>query len=243
MVPFELDNLQNAFNYQKWMIDAVTPHLGSSILEIGAGIGNLSSQLPLKSKLIFTESDPFLFEILKSKIARQFSQLDNVKTLLIDVSTDWTEPLISENLDTIVSFNVLEHIQDDHKAFKQFYTLLKNSKSPNPKRIVTFVPAHSWAFGEMDSVFKHFRRYNHQRLINITKSIDSSMEFSYRYFNLLGLPPWIFFGRILGRNKIDKSSITIFEKICPYVRHIDDFIHSTLRIPFGQSLIFIMTIK
>lgn len=240
-IPFELDNLQYAYNYQKWVIDAITPHLGRSILEIGAGIGNLSCRLPLRDKLVFTESDPYLFEILKEKINIKFSQNENVKTLLVDVSKDWTAPLIPENIDTVVSFNVLEHILDDHAAMKEIYSLLKSSQSKNEKKIVTFVPAHPWAFGEMDRVFKHFRRYNHSRLVRIAQSLDPNIKINYRYFNLLGLPPWIFFGRVLKRNKIDKSSITAFEKICPYTRGIDDFIHSTLRIPFGQSLIFTMS--
>lgn len=241
IIPFELDNLQHAYNYQKWMIDSVTPFLGNSILEIGAGIGNLSSRLPLKDKLIFTESDPHLFEILKDKIANKFPNAVNVKTMLIDISTDWTTNLISENIDTVVSFNVLEHIEDDQAAMKQIYNLLKKSKSTNVKRIITFVPAHSWAFGAMDTVFKHYRRYNHQRMIDIARSIDPNTEINYRYFNLLGLIPWFFFGRVLNRDKIDKSSITAFEKICPYTRNIDDFIHSSLRLPFGQSLIFTIT--
>mgnify|MGYP006077460589 CR=1 FL=1 len=242
-IPFELDSLQYAYNYQKWMTDAIEPELGNSILEIGAGIGNLSSRLPLRSKLIFTESDPYLYEMLKTKVKDKFSENTQVKTFLVDIATNWTEPLLTENIDTVVSFNVLEHIEDDFAAMKQIYHLLKNGGSLNEKKIITFVPAHQWAFGEMDKKFKHFRRYNHKRLIEIANKIDPKIQIEYRYFNLLGLPPWFFFGRILRRNKIDKSSITIFEKICPYIRGIDDFIHSVLRLPFGQSLIFTMKFR
>ncbi len=45
-IDFELESLSKARNYQRWMYESVAPHLGVSILELGAGIGNMSQWLP-----------------------------------------------------------------------------------------------------------------------------------------------------------------------------------------------------
>jgi len=236
-LPFELESLKLAKNYQAWVSDTVQPFLGKRILEIGSGIGNLSQWLPVHERLILTEADPILFQTLKNNLA----PLSDKKTChLIDVSTDWIEPFKKEQIDTIVSFNVLEHIEDDKKALKDLGELLKQAPANQPRRLVSFVPAHDWAYGTMDKSFHHHRRYSHKDLLKISHELFPTAKITYRYFNLAGLPGWIMMGKILKKESFDFTAVKAFEKICPYIRDIDDFIHEKLRIPFGQSLLFVI---
>ena len=54
-IPFELESLREAINYQRWIVDMISPFLGNSILEIGAGIGNISRWLPVRQRLVLCE--------------------------------------------------------------------------------------------------------------------------------------------------------------------------------------------
>lgn len=63
------------------------------------------------------------------------------------------------NFDIIVASDCLEHLEDDRKALKNWYRLLK----PQGKLIV-FVPAYQFLWSEHDEVNLHFRRYTNKEL-------------------------------------------------------------------------------
>jgi 16S rRNA A1518/A1519 N6-dimethyltransferase RsmA/KsgA/DIM1 with predicted DNA glycosylase/AP lyase activity len=56
-LPFELEILKDATNYQKWAAQAILPYLGERILEVGSGIGNMSQWLPVRQKLVLSETE------------------------------------------------------------------------------------------------------------------------------------------------------------------------------------------
>jgi hypothetical protein len=63
-----------------------------------------------------------------------------------------------------------------------------------------------------------------------------------RYFNVFGLPGWVLLGRVLRRRNIDVRAIDAFEKLCPYIRGLDDAMHKYLKLPVGQSLLAVITL-
>jgi SAM-dependent methyltransferase len=238
--PFELEALSKAENYQRWIFRTVAPFLGDRILELGAGIGNMSKWLPLRERLILTETDPALFSLLASDVERRFDGDLRVKVDKLDLTGGDLSAYIAENLDTIVSFNVLEHIEDDHLALRKLCEILKNSNPGKPRRLVTFVPAHHWAFGSMDATFGHHRRYSKRALKTLCQEIAPEAKLLTRHFNVVGLGGWILNGRILKKKNIGLGSIQAFEKLCPWISGADDFIHRTLKLPIGQSLLFVL---
>src|SRR5690606_22841292 len=50
-----LHNLERAQRFNRWMADAVRPHLGQRVLEIGAGIGNLTSWLLPRERYVASD--------------------------------------------------------------------------------------------------------------------------------------------------------------------------------------------
>lgn len=92
--------------------------------------------------LVLGESDAELFRRLKRTVAETFPQGSNVRVEPVDVTSDLGQRFRDDDLDTIVSFNVLEHIEDDCDAIFKMASLLRGSRAPGPKRLVTFVPAH-----------------------------------------------------------------------------------------------------
>ena len=241
-IPFELQILAGAKNYQKWITDTITPFLGEHILEVGAGIGNQSRWLPVRKNLIITEASSNLIPTLQKNIETQFGQDSRVRLDLVNLDSDWTQPYKTQNIDTIVSFNVLEHILDDSMAIKNFFDILKANPVQSPKRIVTFVPAHQWAFGSIDEAFGHYRRYSHKNFDQILKKHKILAKTSYRYFNMFGLPGWLLMNKVLKRKEIGPGAVKSFEKLCPIIRVIDNFACGTLRVPFGQSLLFVIEV-
>lgn len=236
-VPFELALLARATNYQRWVADTVAPYLGRRILEIGAGIGNMSRWLPRRELLVLSESNPVLLPLLRENAAREFSGDSRVSVQLLDLTTDWRDSLRDHDFDTIVSFNVLEHVEHDLAAARQLVALLAQSAARGPKRLVSFVPAHPWAFGAIDEAYGHFRRYSARALRRLMTGAAPGCRYFQRHFNVFGLPGWIVLGRVLRRARIDPAAVAAFERLCPYLRGLDDLLHVRLKLPLGQSLV------
>lgn len=261
--PFELEILRDGVRYQKWVADSVRPFLGKRILEVGAGIGNLSRWLPVKELLVATEADPALYtrleRTMREEIAPELRGKVQARRVELsvpggragadaegDIAKDdaaWVKELAPLSFDTVISFNVLEHIQDDARAFAEFVRLLELSSAPGPKRIVTFVPAHSWAYGTVDRGYDHFRRYSRRDLQRIVDQCAPGAAHWMRHFNLPGLPGWIWLGQIRKQKELGRKSVLAFERIAPLVRPIDRFLGETLRIPFGQSILSVVTLS
>jgi len=241
-LPFELIALTNAHKYQRWVYDMIKPYLGNRILEIGAGIGNMSQWMPIRERLILTEYNAQFLKLLKNKIydSRSGADFSKIRFEQYDVLYDSPERFCEENVDTILSFNVLEHVEDDEKSLSSLLTVLRCSQATGPKRLISFVPAHNWAYGETDRKFGHFRRYSKRRVVSLVKKLAPEAQFFCRHFNFMGLWGWILSGRILRRTSIDKSVIQTFELLNPLARFSDLVAHRILHLPIGQSLMFVI---
>ena len=237
-LPFELRSLSKSHRYQHWLADLVRPHLGERILEVGAGIGNLSQHLPLRKRLILTETDESFLPVLRARVGEVFGTADaRVSVTAVDLSKPVPASLMSECLDTIVSFNVLEHIENDFEAIHSLARVLNQAASGKPRRIVSVVPAHKWALGGMDRTFGHFRRYDRARFREIQRQVLPHARLTTHYFNRIGLAGWWVNGKLLGREKIGEASIDTFEKLCPLFRWVDAQVFDRLGLPLGQSIL------
>jgi hypothetical protein len=240
--PFDLQILRHSTRYQQWMIKTILPYLGDRILEIGAGIGNMSRWLPIRELLVVSEADPLLLGDLRQILQEKIATSNKLHINEIDLKQDWMSELRDRQLDTVVSFNVLEHIEEDEKVLRDLTHLLQASNAPGPKRIVTVVPAHQWAFGSVDREYGHFRRYNHCDFVRLVHKVAPAATLHYEYFNIFGLPGWFLMNRIFNKKKIELKEVLMFERICPYVQMIDLFLHRILHIPLGQSLVAVITL-
>lgn len=241
--PFELDSLTRAVRYQKWIYDRVAPSLGNRILEIGSGIGTMSQWLPVRETLLLSEADGALYRQLEAKAAATFAGSAKVESIGLPLGPELLAWAATRKVDTVVSFNVMEHIENDEAGFAGLFQLLRDSDCPGPKRLVTYVPAHGWAYGEIDRMFGHFRRYEHRTLERLWRGLAPDFEIRYRYMNLPGLLAWFTLGRVLRKRSFGKSSVENFERLLPVIRPVDDFLHGALRLPVGQSLLMVATKK
>ena len=240
--PYELEVLSQAKNYQKWMIDEVKPFFGNRILELGSGMGNLSQWLPLRELLALTEADESLFHFLSTRFEKD-KKLNQFEILKINLDHPFAEQIESLHIDTLVSFNVMEHIENDFAALKEQVQSLKMSKAKGTKRVIVVVPAHGFAFGSFDRLFNHFRRYQAKDLETIFKRIDPEIKVQTWYFNLLSLPGWMIAGRVLKQTQFNSFQMKIVELLIPIWKPFDRILHHFFKVPFGQSVIAIAEIK
>lgn len=239
--PFELDALAKAHHYQKWIYESVAPHLGKRVLELGSGIGNLSQWLPDGELLVLSELESELISVLKGN--SEVQKKKNIQIIQLDLEKGLSEQVQSFDVDTIVSFNVMEHIKEDVDSIRSQVSVLKNSKSKRPKRLVIFVPAHNFAYGALDRVFKHYRRYDAKMIREIFKNIDPSLVPQIRYFNALSFPGWIIQGKFFKKTVIKENQIKLIELMIPFWKPFDYLLTKILRYPLGQSLICVVEIQ
>lgn len=241
-LPYELQNLAGAVRYQEWVARSVTPFLGKRILEFGSGIGTLSRWLPEGEALILSEFDSGLFNVLAQESRKRDPSGKRIQCFNLPVNDELVAIAKEAQIDTVVSFNVLEHISEHEAVLDRLIEVLRASSTPGPKRLITFVPAHGWLYGELDRAFGHCRRYERKSLEALLKRLAPEMRIQSRYFNLPGVPGWYLMGRVLKRSTLGKGSVQAFEKLVPLISGIDDFIHATLKLPVGQSLLSVATL-
>jgi len=221
----DLEAMSFAPNYHRWILQNFSPHIGTRIAEVGAGIGNFSKLLLEKKPeiLILLEPSPNLFEELKAKVSADDGILAYNGTL-----PDYSEKLGAAKLDTIAYVNVLEHIENDREELRLAFTLLQ----PGGK-ILIFVPAMQFLYGTFDHAVGHIRRYSESEIFE--KLMDAGFKPKYyRYFDSVGVVPWFIAFKILRLHKLSNGMAGNYDKIVvPILRRIEDKFHPL----FGKNII------
>jgi hypothetical protein len=234
--PYELDALTQAVRYQRWMVERIAPHCGEGLLELGAGIGNLSRMLP-GDRIVLTEPDDALLARLRSAVEQRPLSERNVRVAAFDPTQEAGEQFYDEPLDTVVSANVLEHIKDDLGALRKLGELLDRTAPDRLKRIVTLVPGHPIAYGRIDREMGHYRRYTARHLRQLHAAALPDADVVVEGFNVLGLAGWFVTGRVLRRSGFDVGTVRAVERLVPLLRQADGVARRLAPRPIGQSLV------
>ena len=147
-----LDAFSAAPRFNLWMADTIRQYIGNEVLEIGAGMGNLTRALSRKRKrYVATEVDGKHLTRLRSRLQNR----GNVEIGRCDLTKASDFAPFMESMDTVVCLNVLEHIEDDLAALRNIYSVLQ----PGGCALI-LVPEGQEIYGRMDEVLGHFRRYS-----------------------------------------------------------------------------------
>jgi SAM-dependent methyltransferase len=222
----DLRQMQLAGRYNDWIARQVQPHCGRRVLEVGAGIGNITSRLVRRADYVCAlEPNPACFESLRQRLegvpgfeCRPW-RIEDCDRAFID----------SQHIDTIVCVNVLEHVEDDLQALKGFRAMLNGPGG----RLVLVVPAVPAAYGPIDAALGHYRRYSRTRLRSVLEQAGFSIG-SLRYSNPIGLLGWFFNTRIARRVQQSDTQIKIFDRlIVPWYSQLERLVPP----PIGLSLV------
>lgn len=210
-----------AANYNAWLFGRGEHLLGSRVLDVGAGIGTFTALAAARADGV-TALEP---EAAYARGLRErFRTQANVEVLQAEV----TDPALTDRVgtfDSIVCFNVLEHVGDDGAALACFRDLL----APGG-HLLLLVPAHEWLSSRFDREVGHERRYTaasmRAALLRGGFAIDD-----LRYVNPVGAIGWLVSMRLRRRRGLPGGQVRAFDRIVPLLRPLD-----RLRLPFGQSL-------
>jgi len=214
--------LGRAERYNTWIFRQLAPHLGQRVLEIGAGIGNLTRYLVGRDLVVASELEPRYLRIL----ANTFEHHTRVQVLPLDLAAFEPAGLAEYRLDTVVCLNVLEHVEDDRQALRR----LADTLVPGG-RLVLLVPAHRWLYGAIDGAIHHYRRYERSELIARLREAGLQVE-HVSFFNRLGVVGWYVNSVLLRRTRVPGLQLRLQNLLVPLLRA-----EAALRLPFGLSLI------
>ena len=136
------------------------------VLEVGTGEGALSAWLATRYDYVGVEHD---------SVARATAQarLEKVGRGRIVESLDAVR---SELFDLVCAFEVLEHIEEDSAALREWALNLRPSGS-----VLLSMPAHQRRFGAWDEMVGHLRRYERHDLDSTLRAggFETTRIFSY----------------------------------------------------------------
>jgi glycosyltransferase involved in cell wall biosynthesis/ubiquinone/menaquinone biosynthesis C-methylase UbiE len=210
-----LDALAHTPRFNEWMASRVRPYLGPTVLELGAGIGNLTLRLARgRKRYVATDVDPEHI----GRLHTRFGARPNIAVRRCDLeSSDDFAPL-AESVSTVICLNVLEHVADDMMGLRNIHSALE----PGGRAIV-LVPNDPKLYGTLDRVLEHHRRYTLQELT--TKLHDTGFTVEQIFsFNRVTRPGWILNGRILRRSSFGRIQLAIFDSLVSIWRRIDDLL-------------------
>jgi SAM-dependent methyltransferase len=210
--PAVLEALSVAPRFNRWMADTLQPWTGVRVLEIGAGMGNLTRQLCRHRKLyIATDLDSEYVEQLR--IAFRHRPAVQVARLDAENAEDF---LPFENLlDTVICLNVLEHIGDDAGTLDRIRTVLQPAG-----RLILLVPNDPASYGTLDEALGHHRRYTRTQLKQRVEDAGFELERMLE-FNRVSLPAWRFTGKVLKARTLSSAGMKMFDRFVWLWRRID----------------------
>lgn len=221
-----LDLLSDTYNYNLWVYSLLRPHIGENVLEVGAGIGNLTRFLLPHARVVCLEPDAGYATAL-----RHLSSVHhNLLVVQAGIHDEETVPFRDGTFDTVLCVNVLEHIEDDADAVRLMMSCLRTGG-----RLLLYVPACPFVFGALDAGLGHFRRYSRRALRLLAKTGGGKME-SCRFVNMPGLFGWFWASRVSRDTHIEPRKARFVDRLAPYLSAAERLIPP----PIGQSLLAVI---
>lgn len=208
---YVLESVRRARGLNRWVLEQIRPFVGNRVFEAGCGIGNFTEQLLDRERLICADLDPYYTEV----IARRYAHLANVRTARMDMAEpEHFETIARERPDTVISLNVVEHIEDDLAALKNYYDVLQPAG-----HAIILVPAHEWLYTACDRSLGHHRRYTRAQLAEILKSAGFEVLHTSE-FNRLGVLGWWASGK-MGRRVLSPAQMKLFNRLLPVAKVVE----------------------
>jgi SAM-dependent methyltransferase len=199
--------------------------VNGEVLEVGSGIGNLSRVIiEDAARAVLTEVEPEYLEVLR----RRYAGSDRVDVVRWDLDEPPPADLVERRFDAVISVNVIEHLRDDRATVSAMAALLKPGGC-----LHIYVPACPFAFGSLDRVLGHYRRYTRRSLAALLAEAGLEVE-RPRYMNRLGLIGWFVSARILRRTLLSARLVSLFERLVWFARAFDA---ATAVLPAGLGLV------
>jgi SAM-dependent methyltransferase len=210
--------------YRAFQLELIRPHLGRSVLEVGAGLGEFAAQLTGLDRHVVTDLDPQAVEAL----AARFADRPEVRARVLDLAAETPGDDLGGPVDSVLAINVLEHIEDDRGTLRELAKLVRPGGT-----VVMWVPAYMQLYGDFDRAVGHVRRYTPRTLTAsfVAAGLD---PVDVRPVNLLGGIAWWATVRRAGVGSPNPRLVSVYDRfVVPVTRTLERRVVP----PFGQSVL------
>jgi len=214
-----LEIMQEARNYNRYLLDTVRKHAPNSgrIVDFGAGNGEfIVPMCALGFDVTAVEPDELLRGRLLEKGVR---------------AVDGPQQLPDGSLAYVYTLNVLEHIEDDVAALRQLHSKLAARGS-----LFIYVPAFPILYTSMDARVGHVRRYTRATLVASVRSAGFVVE-QVTYVDSIGFFAALLFKLTANKDgKVGRTAVKLYDRlIFPLSRAMD----LVARHWFGKNLLLV----
>lgn len=206
-----LVELERTRHFNGWMADVLRPHLGDRVLEIGAGIGNLTSQFIPREFYVASDINPHYLRYLQSYSGGK--PYLHVRKLDVEQAGDFAG--LEGQVDTVVALNVIEHVPHPDVAMRNLF----NTLAPGGRAVI-LVPQHPELYGTLDTGLGHFLRYTPDGLKALMTAAGFDVVKMFD-FNRVSAPAWWLNGRVLKRQTFSRIQLKMFDAALPIFRRLD----------------------
>jgi 2-polyprenyl-3-methyl-5-hydroxy-6-metoxy-1,4-benzoquinol methylase len=206
-----LHSLEKVRRFNAWMADAVAPHAGARVLEIGAGIGNITGHLLPRERYVASDVNPHYLRYLENfALGKPYLRVARVDLEEAADFAAWRGAF-----DTVVCLNVLEHIRDPLAGLRNMASALE----PGGK-LVLYVPQGQGLYSSLDEVLGHRCRYSRAMLQGELEQVGLRLV-ALSDFNRSSVPGWWLSGKLLRRRSFGRLQLKIFNALVPVLRRAD----------------------
>ena len=216
---FELEHFDNAKSFRNYQVSLIKKYLKGNFLEVGAGKGGLALQYYKNlDKLTLIEPDKKLFRILKNKFDKKNTKIFN--KFIKD---------INDKFDTIIYFDVIEHIKNDLLEIKNASKKLKKNG-----HLILNVPAFQFFYSDFDKSVGHYKRYNKKDFYKLSKKCNLRLE-KIHYYDSIGFM-LLLISKIFSLKQTNlKNKVFLWNMLIPISKIIDKLTFNCV----GKSLLCI----
>jgi SAM-dependent methyltransferase len=221
---FEFAALREAYFYPRAIIEEFSPYLKGQVIEVGAGIGQMTALLAEqvgKENILGVEPDARFAKCFRE----QCPGIPLVEGTVVDLPPN-------TSCDVVVSINVMEHIQDHVEEMARYRALLAARNG----YLCLFTPARPEIYAPIDKDFGHYRRYTKTSLRAALTAAGFRVRKLY-YFNFPGYFAWLLNFRLLGSRSFNPRMIRLCDRLVFRLSHALEY--HVMRPPLGQSVVAI----
>lgn len=208
-----LDSLAHTPEFNAWMASKIAPYLGTHVLEIGAGIGNMT-QLLCRGRRFYIASD--IDQEHLERLGVRFSTHPRIEIHRCNAESPEDFAALQGKVNSVVCLNVLEHVENDIQGFQNIYDVL-----PSGGVAVILVPQDQRIYGTLDRVLGHHRRYSEELLASRMTAAGFQLERLFQ-FNRVTRPGWVVNGQWLKREHFSRFQLAVFDSMTWFWSSIDD---------------------
>lgn len=205
-------NLTRTPAYTDWLCSVLRPELGDSVFELCAGVGTFSARLMgRRLRYLATDPDPLHLHALQNRFLRTPNV--EVASCRPDVAEDF-QPWAGQ-FDSALAVNVLEGLDEPLTALRGLGNVLRPGG-----RLLLVAPQGTWLYGSVDRAMGQLRRFRKADL----KALLDQAGFEplwIRDINRGGVLGWWLASRVLGRRRLSKFTLKLFDKTVWFWRLAD----------------------